>query len=75
MLHQTVVDTSVVFPHKMGKPYKRALRMLAAEHLKRIIQNDGERCLTDRNCSIEVHWLIFFVLVNSFYPSAILNMF
>ena len=48
MLHQTVVDTSVVFPHKMGKPYKRALRMLAAEHLKRIIQNDGEFCLNDR---------------------------
>lgn len=44
MLHSTVVDTSVVFPHKMGPPFKKALRMLAADHLKRIIQNDGEKC-------------------------------
>ena len=40
LLHETVVDTSVVFPHKMGPPYKRALRMLSAELLMRIIQND-----------------------------------
>merc|ERR1712058_36336 len=38
LLHGTVVDTSVVFPHKMGPPFKRALRMLAQEHIKRIIQ-------------------------------------
>ena len=40
LLHKTVVDTSVTFPHKMGPPYKRALRALAAEHLKRLIQNE-----------------------------------
>ncbi|XP_042869553.1 biorientation of chromosomes in cell division protein 1-like 1 isoform X2 [Penaeus japonicus] len=40
LIHDTVVDTSVVFPHKMGHPYKRALRNLASEILKRIIQND-----------------------------------
>ena len=40
MVHGNVVDTSVVFPHKLGPPYKRALRMLAAERLMRIIQND-----------------------------------
>lgn len=40
LIHPTVVDTSVVFPHKMGRPYKRALRNLCSEHLKRIIQND-----------------------------------
>nr|XP_040580313.1 RNA exonuclease 1 homolog isoform X2 [Lepeophtheirus salmonis] len=40
MVHSMVVDTSIVFPHKMGPPYKRALKHLAAEHLKRIIQND-----------------------------------
>jgi len=43
LLHSTVIDTSVVFPHKLGKPYKRALRALAADFLKRIIQNDGEK--------------------------------
>ncbi|XP_069170819.1 RNA exonuclease 1 homolog [Procambarus clarkii] len=40
LIHETVVDTSVVFPHKMGAPYKRALRNLASEILKTIIQND-----------------------------------
>lgn len=40
LIHDTVVDTSVVFPHKMGHPYKRALRNLASEILKKIIQND-----------------------------------
>ena len=36
-----MVDTSVVFPHKLGPPYKRALRTLMAEILQKIIQNDG----------------------------------
>jgi len=40
LLHSTVVDTSVVFPHKMGPPFKRALRTLAVEQIRRIIQND-----------------------------------
>ena len=41
-IHSTVVDTSVVFPHKLGAPYKRALRNLMVECLKKIIQEDGE---------------------------------
>ncbi|XP_076331647.1 RNA exonuclease 1 homolog [Tachypleus tridentatus] len=40
--HNTVVDTSVVFPHKRGLPFKRALRTLMAENLNKIIQNDVE---------------------------------
>ncbi|GFU06164.1 RNA exonuclease 1 homolog [Nephila pilipes] len=40
IFHRTVVDTSVVFPHKMGLPYKRALRTLMVEKLSKIIQND-----------------------------------
>ena len=40
IVHDNVVDTSVVYPHKFGPPMKRALRNLAAEHLKRIIQDD-----------------------------------
>ncbi|XP_042222013.1 serine-rich adhesin for platelets-like isoform X2 [Homarus americanus] len=40
LIHDTVVDTSTVFPHKMGPPFKRALRNLASEYLKTIIQND-----------------------------------
>lgn len=40
IVHGTVIDTSVLFPHKMGLPHKRALRALASEYLKKIIQND-----------------------------------
>jgi RNA exonuclease 1 len=42
MIHSYVVDTSVLYPHKMGPPKKRALKTLCIEHLKKIIQEDGE---------------------------------
>ena len=41
LIHKNVIDTSVVFPHKMGPPYKRSLRNLMSEHLQKIIQEDG----------------------------------
>lgn len=40
IIHNTIIDTSVLFPHKFGLPHKRALRDLAREFLKKIIQND-----------------------------------
>ncbi|XP_017542835.2 RNA exonuclease 1 homolog [Pygocentrus nattereri] len=42
LLHSMVVDTAVVFPHRLGLPYKRALRNLMADYLKRIIQDNVE---------------------------------
>ncbi|XP_006639982.2 RNA exonuclease 1 homolog [Lepisosteus oculatus] len=42
LLHSTVIDTAIVFPHRLGLPYKRALRSLMADHLKRIIQDNVE---------------------------------
>ncbi|XP_030396569.1 RNA exonuclease 1 homolog isoform X3 [Gopherus evgoodei] len=42
LIHNTVVDTAVVFPHRLGLPYKRALRTLMADYLKRIIQDNVE---------------------------------
>lgn len=42
LVHKKVVDTSVVFPHKLGLPYKRALRNLMSEHLQIIIQENGK---------------------------------
>ncbi|XP_020789014.2 RNA exonuclease 1 homolog isoform X2 [Boleophthalmus pectinirostris] len=39
LIHSLVVDTALVFPHRLGLPYKRALRNLMADHLKRIIQD------------------------------------
>ncbi|CAL8344559.1 unnamed protein product [Lota lota] len=38
-LHGTVVDTSVVFPHRMGPPHKLTLNNLTADYLRRIIQD------------------------------------
>ncbi|XP_061594770.1 RNA exonuclease 1 homolog [Cololabis saira] len=42
LIHSTVVDTAIVFPHRLGLPYKRALKNLMADHLKRIIQDNVE---------------------------------
>ncbi|XP_063770168.1 RNA exonuclease 1 homolog isoform X2 [Pseudophryne corroboree] len=40
LIHDTVVDTSIVFPHRLGLPNKRALRNLMADYLLRIIQDN-----------------------------------
>nr|XP_023028171.1 RNA exonuclease 1 homolog [Leptinotarsa decemlineata] len=40
IVHNSVIDTSVLFPHKMGLPHKRGLKVLASEYLRKIIQND-----------------------------------
>lgn len=40
LIHSSVVDTAIVFPHRLGLPFKRALRNLMGDHLKRIIQNE-----------------------------------
>ncbi|XP_030644116.1 RNA exonuclease 1 homolog [Chanos chanos] len=42
LLHRTVVDTSVVFPHRLGLPHRRELHSLTADHLRRIIQDSAE---------------------------------
>ncbi|XP_013139605.1 PREDICTED: RNA exonuclease 1 homolog [Papilio polytes] len=59
LIHDTVIDTSVLFPHKMGPPYKRALKNLSSEHLKKIIQNsvDGHDSAEDATVCMEL--LIF----------------
>ncbi|KAK0062968.1 RNA exonuclease 1 [Biomphalaria pfeifferi] len=41
LIHSTVVDTSLVFPHRLGLPYKRALRNLMVDILQKIIQDDA----------------------------------
>ncbi|XP_026178439.2 RNA exonuclease 1 homolog isoform X3 [Mastacembelus armatus] len=38
LLHGTVVDISVVFPHRLGPPHRLTLKNLTAEYLRRIIQ-------------------------------------
>lgn len=49
LIHDCVVDTSILFPHKMGPPKKRALKTLCIENLKRIIQEDGKHRISEHN--------------------------
>ncbi|XP_062280609.1 RNA exonuclease 1 homolog isoform X1 [Scomber scombrus] len=56
LIHSSVVDTAIVFPHRLGLPYKRALRNLMADHLKRIIQDnvDGHDSSEDASACMEL---------------------
>ena len=40
LMHQKCIDTSVVFPHKRGLPYKRALKTLMHEYCGLVIQQE-----------------------------------
>ncbi|XP_019730997.1 RNA exonuclease 1 homolog [Hippocampus comes] len=56
LIHSSVVDTAIVFPHRLGLPYKRALRNLMADYLKRIIQDgvDGHDSSEDATACMEL---------------------
>ncbi|XP_066567079.1 RNA exonuclease 1 homolog isoform X2 [Amia ocellicauda] len=56
LLHGTVVDTAMVFPHRLGLPHKRALRSLTADYLRRIIQEsvDGHDSSEDASACMEL---------------------
>uniref|UniRef100_A0A3B5K017 Zgc:152968 n=1 Tax=Takifugu rubripes TaxID=31033 RepID=A0A3B5K017_TAKRU len=56
LLHGTVVDTSVVFPHHLGPPYKLTLTSITAEHLRRIIQESvcGHDTAEDASACMEL---------------------
>ncbi|KAI0307161.1 ribonuclease H-like protein [Multifurca ochricompacta] len=41
LVHRRVVDTTALFPHSRGLPYRRALRDLTKEYLNRSIQEGG----------------------------------
>jgi RNA exonuclease 1 len=38
LVHTTLIDTSIVFPHYYGLPYRRSLKSLVKSYLKREIQ-------------------------------------
>ncbi|XP_035579368.1 RNA exonuclease 1 homolog [Zalophus californianus] len=46
LIHTSVVDTTVLFPHWLGLPHKRSLKSLVADHLQRIIQDNVLRAGT-----------------------------
>lgn len=41
LIHPTVIDTALLFPHQAGLPYRNALRTLVSIHLGRTIQAGG----------------------------------
>jgi len=56
ILHSRVIDTSLVFPHFYGLPYRRSLRSLVCSYLKRDIQGSawGHDSLEDARASVEL---------------------
>ncbi|XP_012326417.2 exonuclease GOR-like [Aotus nancymaae] len=61
LIHSTVVDTAVLFPHYLGFPYKRSLRNLTADYLGRVIQDgqDGHSSSEDANACLQlVMWKV-----------------
>ncbi|KAH9361016.1 hypothetical protein HPB48_016548 [Haemaphysalis longicornis] len=56
MVHDTVVDTAVVFSHPWGLPYRRSLRSLVGEYLKRGVPNGplGHDSVEDAKACMEL---------------------
>ena len=59
VIHSTVVDTSVLFPHCQGLPYKRSLRNLMADYLRQIIQDNVDGHSSSEDASACMHLVIW----------------
>lgn len=52
-----MIDTSVLFPHNRGPPYKIGLRVLSRMHLNKMIQNNldhGHSPIEDANACADL---------------------
>jgi RNA exonuclease 1 len=61
MIHTSVVDTAVVFPHFRGLPFRRSLKSLVSSILKRDIQIDSgghDSCEDARSCLEIMLWKV-----------------
>ncbi|XP_037360874.1 RNA exonuclease 1 homolog [Talpa occidentalis] len=59
VIHSTVVDTSVLFPHRLGLPYKRSLRNLMADYLRQIIQDNVDGHSSSEDASACMHLVVW----------------
>ncbi|KAM9686950.1 RNA exonuclease 1 homolog [Trichechus inunguis] len=59
IIHSTVVDTAVLFPHRLGLPYKRSLRNLMADYLRQIIQDNVDGHSSSEDASACMHLMIW----------------
>ncbi|KAG6911188.1 hypothetical protein DXG01_003055 [Tephrocybe rancida] len=63
IVHHRCVDTVVLFPHRMGAPYRRSLKDLVREHLGSLIQTDstvGHSSVEDAAATLDLvrHFII-----------------
>ena len=61
VIHGTMVDTAVLFPHHRGLPYKRSLQNFMDNYLRQIIQDnvDGHSSSEDASACMQlVIWKI-----------------
>lgn len=67
IIHPTIIDTALLFPHKAGLPYRNALKALMHQHLNKHIQvvvngkMEGHDSFEDANAAGE---LVRFALAN-----------
>ncbi|XP_077528298.1 RNA exonuclease 1 homolog [Haemaphysalis longicornis] len=56
LIHDTVVDTAMLFPHRQGLPYRRSLRSLVNSYLHRDVQAGplGHDCAEDARACMEL---------------------
>lgn len=56
LMHRSIIDTSIVFPHYYGLPYRRSLKSLTKSILKRDIQNseNGHCSFEDSRACLEL---------------------
>ncbi|KAF8663427.1 hypothetical protein AX16_000997 [Volvariella volvacea WC 439] len=58
IIHDKCVDTAILFPHRRGSPYRRALKELVREHLERVIQTGdsttGHSSLEDATATLDL---------------------
>lgn len=74
MIHYNVVDTSIIYPHKYGPPYKWGLKLLSEQHLQRIIQSEeGHDSKEDALASLDLVWKKLKEDVKKFKPVNIIS--
>lgn len=74
MVHYNVVDTSIIYPHKYGPPYKWGLKILSEQHLQRIIQSEeGHDSKEDALASLDLVWKKLKEDVKKFKPVNIIS--
>ncbi|VVC43773.1 Ribonuclease H-like domain,Elongin A binding-protein 1,Exonuclease, RNase T/DNA polymerase III,RNA [Cinara cedri] len=74
IVHYNVVDTSIIYPHKYGPPYKWGLKLLSEQHLQRIIQSEeGHDSKEDALASLDLVWKKLKEDVKKFKPVNIIS--